>query len=140
MGIRIFETMIELVKDYMIVKKEVVTPDDSVSSAIELMFESDIGSVIIEDEGKKAIVGIFTERDILRHYMINQSKFLHLKISEVMTSPVVTVMRDTKLTDAIKLMKENDIGRLPVVDKNGRLAGILFWKDIFHRTFLEKNA
>jgi CBS domain-containing protein len=132
--------MVERVKDYMIGKEEIVSPDDSVISAIELMIENDIGSVIVQDEASKAVVGIFTERDILRHFMTGRSKFIHLKISEVMTSPVVTVTQETKLADAVKLMRTHDVGRLPVVDKENRLQGILFWKDIFNKFCCDKIA
>ena len=77
--------MVALVKDYMVRKLEVVSPDDSVQSAIELMVENDQGSVIVVDPDDK-VVGIFTERDVLRRYLTSQDKFLHLKVSEVMTA------------------------------------------------------
>lgn len=123
--------MVELVKDYMIKKKEIVTPEDSVISAIELMIENDIGSVIVVEEETDAVVGIFTERDILRRFMTSRSKFIHLKISEVMTAPVHTVNPETRLSEAVKMMRKFDVARLPVVDKDNHLLGILFWKDIF---------
>ncbi len=129
--------MAALVKDYMIAKKEIVTPDDSVASAIDLMIENDIGSVIVEDENRN-IVGIFTERDLLRRYRQNQSKFLRLTISEVMTQPVITIEEGAKLSDAITLMEENKIGRLPVVDGDKHLVGILFWRELFNRLSLAK--
>jgi CBS domain-containing protein len=130
--------MVELVKDYMIRKKEIVTPDDSVISAIELMIDNDIGSVIVVEEGSESVVGIFTERDILRRFMTSRSKFIHLKISEVMTQPVHTVQPETKLADAVKMMRGHDVARLPVVDKENHLLGILFWKDIFDNFCCDK--
>ncbi|NLK25016.1 MAG: CBS domain-containing protein [Euryarchaeota archaeon] len=123
--------MVKLVKDFMIEKKEIVTPEDSVSSAIELMIENDIGSVVVEDIKKNKVVGIFTERDILRRFMSNRDRFVNMTIAEVMTSPVVTVSEDTALADAIRLMKKHDVSRLPVVDDKGSVVGILFWKNIF---------
>ncbi len=126
------------VKDYMIKKKEIVTPEDSVSSAIELMIENDIGSVVVEDDKMSQVVGIFTERDLLRRFMTNRNRFINMTIGEVMTSPVVTVRRDTPLSEAVKLMKEHDVGRLPVVNKDGKCVGILFWKDIFNKFCVEK--
>ena len=78
--------MSALVKDYMRKKLEIVSPEDSVLSAIELMVENDQGSVIVVDDNEK-VIGIFTERDVLRHYLTNQSKFIHLRVSEVMSSP-----------------------------------------------------
>jgi CBS domain-containing protein len=126
------------VKDYMIKKKEIVTPEDSVSSAIELMIENDIGSVVVEDEAKKQVVGIFTERDLLRRFMTNRNRFVNMTISEVMTSPVVTVTKDMPLADAVRLMKEHDVARLPVVNKDSKCVGILFWKDIFNNFCVNK--
>ncbi len=95
--------MSALVKEYMTQKKEVVSPEDSVQSAVELMVDHDQGSVIVVDDNDK-VIGIFTERDVLRHFLSNQSKFLHLKVSEVMSKPVTTVTVDTKVSDALNMM------------------------------------
>ena len=123
--------MVELVKDFMISKKEVVAPDDSVASAIDLMVENDIGSVIVVGNDQK-VIGIFTERDLLRNARTHQSKFFSLNMSEVMSKPVHTVTADTPLSTAIKIMKEKGIGRVPVVNDEGHLVGILFWRDILY--------
>jgi CBS domain-containing protein len=128
--------MAALVKDYMRVKKEIVSPEDSVQSAIELMVENDQGSVIVLDE-KDKVIGIFTERDVLRHYMTNQSKFLHLKVSEVMSSPVQTVPEDMKVAEALGIMNDKNVRRLPVVDKSGKMIGFVSWKELF--TKVPKN-
>jgi CBS domain-containing protein len=128
--------MAALVKDYMTQKMETVSPEDSVLSAIELMVDHDQGSVIVLDENDK-VIGIFTERDVLRHYMTNQSKFLHLKVSEVMSSPVQTVSADMKVSAALDLMNEKNVRRLPVIDKGGRMIGFVSWKELF--TKVPKN-
>lgn len=114
----------------MIKKMETVSPDDSVLSAIELMVEHDQGSVIVLDEDEK-VIGIFTERDVLRHYMTNQSKFLHLKVSEVMSSPVQTVPKDMKVSQALTIMNKKNVRRLPVVDEDGKMIGFVSWKELF---------
>lgn len=119
-----------LVKDYMTQKKEVVTLEDSVQSAVELMVEHDQGSVIVVDDNDR-VVGIFTERDVLRHFLSNQSKFLHLKVSEVMSTPVTTVTVDTKVADALNTMNKKNVRRLPVVDKDGKMVGFVSWKELF---------
>ncbi|WP_400259797.1 CBS domain-containing protein [Candidatus Methanomassiliicoccus intestinalis] len=118
------------VNNYMSVKKELVSPDDSVQSAIELMVDHDQGSVIVVDE-ENHVLGIFTERDVLRHYLMNQSKFLYFKVSEVMSSPVATVSDDTPIDEALKMMTSKKIRRLPVVDSEGRMIGFLSWKELF---------
>lgn len=122
--------MVALVKDYMIRKREIVSPDDSVQSAVELMVENDQGSVIVTDADDK-VVGIFTERDLLRRYLTSQDKFLYLKVSEVMSSPVTTVTPDTTIADALALMNKKNVRRLPVVDENGRMIGFISWMEMF---------
>jgi CBS domain-containing protein len=122
--------MSALVKDYMTKKLELVSPEDSVLSAIELMVEHDQGSVIVVDDNEK-VIGIFTERDVLRHYLTNQSKFLHLRVSEVMSSPVQTVSADMKVSEALSMMNKKNVRRLPVVDNNGKMVGFVSWKELF---------
>lgn len=122
--------MAALVKDYMRKKMETVSPEDSVLSAIELMVEHDQGSVIVLDEDNK-VIGIFTERDVMRHNLMNQSTFLHLRLSEVMSSPVLTVREDTKVSEVLDIMNEKKVRRLPVVDKSGKMIGIISWRELW---------
>lgn len=110
-------------------KKEIVTPGDSVITAVEVMVENDKGSVIVMEDDK--VVGIFTERDLLRHYLMSQSKFLYMNVEEVMSSPPVTVGPDDDLLHAFKLMAEKDIRHLPVVSEDRELLGILSWRSMF---------
>ena len=118
------------VKKYMSIEREVVSPDDSVQSAIELMVDHDQGSVIVIDDAEH-VLGIFTERDVLRHYLTHQTKFLYLKVSEVMSAPVATVSEDTPIQEALEMMTSKNIRRLPVVDSEGRMIGFLSWKELF---------
>lgn len=122
--------MTQKVKDFMTRKKEIVTPDDSVITAVELMVENDRGSVVVIDDDDR-VVGIFTERDLLRHYLMSQSKFLYMSVSEVMSSPPITIGPEDDLIAAFRLMAEKDIRHLPVVDDETRMVGFLSWKDMF---------
>ena len=121
-----------MVRDLMSPKREVVDPQDAVISAIELMVERDVGSVLVVDRAGR-LVGIFTERDLLRHYLEAQSKFLYLTVDRVMTSPVVTVPPTATLDVALDLMAKKNIRHLPVVDKEGKVVGYLTWKSMFQR-------
>jgi len=122
--------MARLVKDYMVKKKEMVDPQDAVISAIEIMVENDVGSVLVVDKDER-LVGIFTERDLLRHYLETQSKFLYMTVGEVMSSPVISVTPDMKMSDALDLMAEKDIRHVPVLDEDGRVVGYITWKNLF---------
>ncbi len=121
-----------IVRDLMSPKREMVDPQDAVISAIELMVERDVGSVLVVDRAGR-LVGIFTERDLLRHYLEAQSKFLYLTVDQVMTSPVVTVSPTTTLDAALDLMTTKKIRHLPVVDKEGKVVGYVTWKILFQR-------
>ncbi len=121
-----------LVRDVMIQKRERVDPQDAVLSAIELMVERDVGSVIVIDREER-LVGIFTERDLLRRYLEAQSKFLYMTVGQVMTSPVTTVSPTTTLMEALSLMAQKDIRHLPVVDSDQRAVGFLTWKSLFQQ-------
>ena len=127
------------VKKYMSIKREVVSPDDSVQSAIELMVDHDQGSVIVIDDAEH-VLGIFTERDVLRHYLTHQTKFLYLKVSEVMSAPVATVSEDTPIQEALEMMTSKNIRRLPVVDSEGRMIGFLSWKELFAKLRREHST
>jgi CBS domain-containing protein len=128
------------VKDYMVQKKERVEPKDAVITAIELMVEKDVGSVLVVDQQDR-VVGIFTERDLLRHYLEGQSRFLYLTVEEVMSSPVVHVRPETSLAEALDLMTEKDIRHLPVLDRQDHCVGFLTWKNLFrHFSNLIKEA
>ena len=127
-----FDMTGHIVRDLMSPKREVVDPQDAVISAIELMVERDVGSVLVVDRAGR-LVGIFTERDLLRHYLEAQSKFLYLTVDQVMTSPVVTVSPTTTLDAALDLMATKNIRHLPVVDKEGKVVGYVTWKILFQR-------
>jgi CBS domain-containing protein len=121
-----------MVRDLMSPKREVVDPQDAVISAIELMVEKDVGSVLVVDRAGR-LVGIFTERDLLRRYLEAQSKFLYLTVDKVMTSPVITVSPTSTLDSALDLMTARNVRHLPVVDKDGKVVGYLTWKILFQR-------
>lgn len=98
--------------------------DDNVTlkSAAKMMSDKNIGSLLIVKDGK--IKGIITERDILK----NISK-LNLKVSLVMSKKVITIEAEEKIEEAIGVMSENKIKRLPVM-QDGKLAGIITATDI----------
>lgn len=104
----------------------VLSKDASVKDTLDLMLENKAGSVIITENDK--IIGIVTERDILSK-IVNLNKSLDVKISEIMSSPVITISKDETVEKAAEIMTENRIKKLPIIDK-GKLVGILTLTDI----------
>jgi len=107
-----------------------VTPSDKIRKAIDVMIAKNVGSVVVVGDDK--VVGILTERDILKKIKdLDMDKSL---VSEFMSSPVLTVMPDTFITEALALMQTRNIRRLPVM-KGGRLMGIVTEIDILYWFF-----
>ena len=96
----------------------------TVGDALSLMSEYHIGGIPVVDDDNK-LVGIVTNRDLRFEQNINR------RIDEVMTSEnLVTTHQQTDLAAAAKILQENKIEKLPVVDKDGRLVGLITYKDI----------
>jgi CBS domain-containing protein len=99
--------------------------------AIGLMFDFDIGSVVVTASGKP--VGIVTERDILRKVAHASLDPKSVKVGQVMSSPLITIASTASLGDAALLMLEKKIRRLLVVENN-RIIGIFTQRDLQQRT------
>lgn len=110
-----------------------VEPGDTVQSAIELMMEENVGSVIVCDQS--GIRGIFTERDVLR-LAGRGGAFTNRHVGDVMTEKVVTVAPDDDIVAAAHLMQQRRIRHLPVVE-GGNVVGIFGIREAL-RTLVER--
>ena len=103
--------------------KNVVTAEASqpVRDILQVMADKGIGCVVITE--KSCPTGILTERDIVRR-ILQKDQILGLQAKEIMTQPLISVTPDTPVIDALNLMSEKNIRRLPVAQDN-RLEGII---------------
>lgn len=113
-----------------------VSASDSVLDAARIMNLRGIGGVVVIHEG--AMVGIFTERDILRRIVAEQQDPGTTPVSSVMTSPVKSCGVDTPLDACVAVMTENRVRHLPVVNEAG-VCGILTSGDILAYQVSEKE-
>jgi len=97
-----------------------VSSTDTIAEAAVQMDKHNTGSVIIEDGGK--IVGILTERDILRRIVAKRKDPAEMLVKEAMSSPIKMIDEEETLVHASKIMDENDIRRL-VVTKKDKVIG-----------------
>jgi CBS domain-containing protein len=118
---------------------DVVTMDGEKNAldAAQKMNERHIGAVVVTS-GEKAI-GIFTERDILRRIVASGRSAGDTRISEVMTSPVACVRRNTTLGECRAIMTRKRIRHLPVVER-GKLFGIVSAGDVMAAEAEEQQA
>jgi CBS domain-containing protein len=106
-------------------------PSESVQNVAKRLAEKRIGALpIVEND---AIVGIFSERDVIYGLAAHGPDMLQKSVGEVMTSPAITVTADTPILSALSLMTRRRIRHLPVAD-NGRLVGFVSIGDLIkHR-------
>lgn len=109
-----------------------VSPNQTIQEVWEIMVEEEVGGVPVEED---RLVGIVSKRDIRPILTAKSDK----PIREVMTRDLVTAPLDITVKEAMELMYDNKVERLPVVDGEGRLAGIITMQDILERR-LHPNA
>jgi len=104
-----------------------IPPTASVYDALTLMSEKNLGGVLVMNGDQLA--GIFTERDYARKVILLGRSSKDTPITEVMTSAVRTISRDTEIDDCMKMMTEKTIRHLPVVE-NGKVVGLVSIGDV----------
>lgn len=115
-----------------ITKKKVVTvsPNDKVVKAARLMDKRNVGSVVVVQNGRP--VGILTDRDIAIRVVAMEADIDSTLVKDVMTSSVVTGKEGQRAAELAKMMHDNGIRRVPIVDKKGRLTGIITLDDLLY--------
>ena len=104
-----------------------INSNDTVQRVAEIMKKNNISSVIVLDRGNG--VGIVTERDIICKIVAESKDPKKIKVSGVMTSPLITVKPDLDIDEAARIMRDKDIRRLVVTKKN-KIIGLLSEFDI----------
>jgi CBS domain-containing protein len=114
------------IADVMSTRLVQVDPGATALDAVLRMADAEVGSVAVCDGSR--LVGIFTERDVLR--LAGETAALdRVRVGDVMTSPVITVPADTDLVSAARLMGERRIRHLPVVEGDN-LLGMIGIRDV----------
>ena len=106
-----------------------ITPDTTVSQAAEAMRTHDVGILPVCDENNQ-MMGIVTDRDIVVRLMNKSGDWSQTTIRGAITPEVVCVSPDTDCEIAADIMAEEKIRRLPVVNDDGRLVGMLSLGDL----------
>ncbi len=103
-------------------------PSGTLADAVALLNAHNIGAIVITED-RNRIVGILSERDIVRQIGRNPTHALSLRIADCMTRNVVTAERTTTIDDVMERMTERRIRHMPVAE-NGELVGIISIGDV----------
>jgi len=129
--------MMPTVKDFMIANVITIDAQESVLYAAKLMYQQDVGDLVVMEN--VVAKGIVTERDLVRR-IIAQKKSLDTRVSEIMSSPLITIDEEGSLRDAARMMVKYRIRRLPVTKKDvlvGIIAASDFARHVGKKTFSE---
>jgi len=119
------------VKDIMTPDPACCTPDTALQRVAELMVENDCGEIpVVESAASMKPVGVVTDRDIVCRTVAKGINPLGLTAADCMTTPCVTVTPDVSLDECCRVLEENQIRRVPVVDASGVCCGIVALADI----------
>lgn len=116
-----------LVKDVMVTDVVTIEPNVNVRRAVRAMNDFEIGCLIVVEAGR--VVGILTERDVLKRVMDEGRNPDKTLVKEVMSKPPITINPDADLEAAIELMFKHKIKKLPVIE-NGKLVGLVTFTDL----------
>lgn len=113
-----------------------VHPETSVVDALKLMAESNIGSVVVLQDGH--YLGIMTERDYSRKVILKGKNSSETKVGEIMTDDLPRVSPNDSIEYCMELMTDRHIRYMPVFDDN-QLAGIISMSDVVKETILAQK-
>jgi signal-transduction protein with cAMP-binding, CBS, and nucleotidyltransferase domain len=117
-------------------EKEIVTivanAGKSAQDVAEMMVKKKIGSVIVIDKNGHPI-GIITERDMVKRVCSKDIAASRIKIEEIMSTPLITIMSYDSVDTASRIMIKNNIKRLAVLEEDNRIVGLLSVTDIIRR-------
>jgi len=119
--------MAQSIREVMTADPRTVEPGDSVVDAARQMAEGDVGAVLVTENG--SVTGILTDRDIAVRVVAEGRDPQGTKVSDVSTSNPSTLTVDQSVDDAIRIVREQNVRRVPVV-QDGRPAGIVSIGDL----------
>jgi CBS domain-containing protein len=116
-------------REIMTPNPEFVTLDDPVEQAARIMRDADVGVVPVVDGRERRLRGIITDRDIAVRYVAEGRKG-PCRVRELMSNDLVTARVDDDVAQIMELMKFEQVRRVPIVDDNNTLIGIVAQADL----------
>ncbi|MBA2564226.1 MAG: CBS domain-containing protein [Gemmatimonadetes bacterium] len=119
-------------REIMTTSIKAVTKQSTLKNVAQIMKDENVGVVPVVDDDHK-LQGLVTDRDLVVRAVAGDKALTELKIEDIMTDDVEAVTPDESVTDVVELMGGKQIRRVPVVDRDDRLVGIISMGDIANR-------
>jgi len=116
------------IRDIMTANPSTIGPDQSVVEAAKIMKQEDAGVVPVTENGR--LTGMVTDRDIAIRVVAEGKDPQSTAVREVVSKNLVTIDPQQDLDEALRLMAQHQVRRLPVVEEDGRLVGIVAQADV----------
>jgi CBS domain-containing protein len=116
-------------------------PGDPVTRAAEMMRTHDVGSLpVVESLDSRRVIGIVTDRDVVTKVVGSQRDVPSATVSDAMTRNPAVCREDDDVEQAMSVMADRQVRRMPVVDATGRLSGIIAQADVATRVHREART
>jgi CBS-domain-containing membrane protein len=128
------------VKDIMTKQVTTCSPDDTLAHAASLLWESDCGLLpVCDNDGIHRLVGVITDRDICMSALFQGKPLQALKVSDAMARVLHVCQRGDTLADVEIQLRQSQLRRLPVIDHDGALTGIITLADLAREAARERG-
>ncbi|MBV9217745.1 MAG: CBS domain-containing protein [Acidobacteria bacterium] len=119
------------VREIMTAHPACCTPESSLTETVRLMIDHDCGEIpVVQNLEDCMPLGVITDRDIVCRTIGKGLNPLEMNVADCMSYPLVSVKEDTSLDECYKVLEENQIRRMPIVDARGSCVGIVSLADI----------
>jgi CBS domain-containing protein len=116
-------------------------PEDSMEQAAILMKSEDVGPIpVIESQSSRKLIGIVTDRDLVIKGIAEGRDAKSTKIRDVMTDQPIVCMENDDVKEAVHLMSDHQVRRIPVVDDKHQILGIIAQADVAKRAGKTKQT
>jgi CBS domain-containing protein len=113
-----------------------IEPEADAYEALQIMADKDIGSVLVIDDDR--LLGIVTEKDFARRVVLRGKSSRETAVYEIMTRPVHTIHPDKNCRDALEIMTNARVSRLPVVE-DGQVIGVISVRDVMKEVIYQQT-
>jgi CBS domain-containing protein len=134
------ESRREKASDVMTANPQSVTEKQTIREVARLMVDKDCGALPVVGENARNVIGMITDRDIVVRLVAEGKDPSSSKVSDAMSRNARTIGEDMPLSQVLALMSKEQVRRVPVVNKNGELVGIVAVADLANQTTDERKV